>query len=136
MIVDRIDNGQLNSVTSMNLSTQHLLRLLLAIFVALSPVQSAFAMQQMSMHADSSTIAASDHVHGEGMKVLHEDSKKHDGCGNCQGSAHCSNCSMTLAIFQITPIRYVVGAQHYVAISNASFNSTDLLPDYRPPRFF
>jgi len=118
----------------MNLSTQHLLRLLLITAMVLVPVQSAFSMQ-MGMHTDSPAIATSDHAHSSEMQMFDENACKHDDCGNCQGSTHCSSCPMSLAIFQITPIRREVGTQFHVAISSVSLKSTDLLPDYRPPRF-
>ena len=119
----------------MNLSTQHLLRLLLITVMVLAPVQSAFSMQ-MCMHTDSPAIATSDHVHSSDMsgemQMLDEGS---NNCGNCQGSTHCGSCPMSLAVLQIDSIRNEVATQFQATISGASLNSTDLLPDYRPPRF-
>ena len=123
----------------MNLSIKNLLRLLLITAMVLVPVQGAFSMP-MGMHADSSAIETSDHAHsaemqGAEMKMLDENSCTHGDCGNCQGSTHCGSCPISLAIFQINPIRNEVGTQFRVTISGVSLNSTDLLPDYRPPRF-
>jgi hypothetical protein len=118
----------------MNHSTQNILRLLLIAAMVLTPVQSAFSMQ-MSMHMGSAATATSNHVHSVEPQMLGEGSTKHDDCGNCQGSTHCSSCFMALAIFQMSSIHNDMGTQFHVAISGVSINSTDLLPDYRPPRF-
>ena len=122
----------------MNLSTQHLLRLLLITVMVLAPVQSAFSMQ-MAMHTDSPAIATSDHVHsgkmsGE-MQMVDENACKHGDCGNCQGSSQCGSCPMSLAVLQINSIRNETAMQSHVTISSAPLNSTNLLPDYRPPRY-
>ena len=122
----------------MKLSTQHLLRLLLITVMVLAPVQSAFSMQ-MCMHTDSPAIATSDHVHsgkmsGE-MQMFDKNVSNHGDCGNCQGSSQCGSCPMSLAVLQIDSMRNETAAQFHVTITSASLNSTDLLPDYRPPRF-
>lgn len=117
----------------MKFSPQNIFRLLLITLMVLAPVQSAFSMP-MVMHVDSLPTISSDHTRNSELPMSNEDSGNHDDCGNCQGSTHCSSCFMSLAIFQMTPIHNEVGTQFHVAISGVSINSTDLLPDYRPPR--
>ena len=125
----------------MNLSVQTLLRLLLITALVLSPVQAAFSMpisMQMdssSMQMESFAMSMSDHGQNGEMHMADQDAGKHDECGNCQGFAKCSSCSVSLVMFQMPPIQIEVGTRIRVAISDVSLNSTDSLPDYRPPRF-
>ena len=121
-------------MSTMNLSMQKLLRLLLITALVLAPVQAAFSMP-ISMQMDSSAMSMSDHGQNGEMHMVDQEADKHDECGNCQGFAKCSSCSVSLVMFQIPPIQIEVGTRIRVAISDVSLNSTDSLPDYRPPRF-
>ena len=140
MTVDRIDNRHLNSSLIMTIFL-HNFRLMLIAIMVLTPVQSAFSLQvsmhMASMPTDSQAITSCHQAHAGQMhktQMSDKDSSNHGACKHCQGSTHCSNCSMSLAIFKIYPLRSEMGTQIHVAISRVIINSTDLLPDFRPPR--
>ncbi len=125
----------------MSLFTQHI-RLFLIAAMVLSPVQNLFAMQtgqqaNAPMVVATTTVAAavSDMAQSGMSAMLDEDCGKHGNSGNCQGSNQCGTCPLSLAIFQISPERAELNAQIQPALSDVSLNSTDLLPDYRPPRY-
>ena len=125
--------------------TQHL-RLLLIIAMVLSPVQPLFAMptgQQAddsmahhSMSAMATTAAVDDVVHSDASHMLDDGCNSKKGkCNHCQGLSQCGNCPLSLGIPQMTAERIELNAEIQLIISDVSFYSTDLLPDYRPPRY-
>jgi hypothetical protein len=139
----------------MRLLTTHL-RLLLIIVMVFAPVQSAFSLQ-ICEHTDSPVATGNTDAHASGEHAHHANSHQANShhtnngadeaqmldanapgysgdCGNCQGSSQCGNCPVSLAIIKFTAVRAEAGTQFHEAIPDVSLNSTDLLPDYRPPR--
>ncbi len=114
------------------------LRLFLIIAMVLLPMQQLLAMQT-GAQSDESRMAAmvtvSDADHNDILTVLDEDCSKHSDCGDCQNSVQCGNCSLLLGMPQTEPTHSKPSIQILTTFSDDSFFSTDLLPDYRPPRF-
>ena len=107
------------------------LRLFLIIAVVLSPMQPLFAAQS-GIQTANSTVAVSDMAQIDELTMPDEDCNKH---GNCQNSVQCGNCPLSLGISQIKLNRDDLSTQVQSAISDVSLYSTDLLPEYRPPRY-
>jgi positive regulator of sigma E activity len=95
---------------------------------------------QTSQSADDSTTvvataAANNIAQSAVLEMLDNDCSKHGKCGDCQSSNPCSNCPLSLGVFQTTPKRTELDTRIQLAVSDVSFHSADLLPDYRPPRY-
>jgi len=151
-IVDKITYRHLHSDLVMDILTQHL-RLLLIVAIALSPIQPLFAMQTGQQADDSqtddsmavsmthpmdvmiTTAGVSNTAQNDVSKMLNGDCNKRGKCSNCQGANHCSSCPLSLGISQIASKRTGLSTQIQLAVSDVSLHSTDLLPDYRPPRY-
>ncbi len=129
-ILDRTFNWRLHSSLTMRFFTQPL-RLFLIIAMVLSPVQILFAAQT-DMQTDNSAVAVNDMTQNDELMMLDEDCNKH---GNCQSSVQCSNCPLSLGVPQIKLNRADLSAQIQFTIPDVSLYSTDLLPEYRPPRY-
>lgn len=111
------------------------LRLFLIIAMVLPSVQNLFAVQA-GMQNDYPMVAASGVVRIGVLKMFTEDCSKHGKSGYSQGPNQCGICPLSLGIVQMTPKRYDVNTQIQHAISDVPlYNSTDLSPDYRPPRY-
>ncbi len=134
----------------MRLFTQHpspFFRLLLVIAMVLTLVESAFAMQ-VNMLAGHSMDTAGGHAHSSEMSMLEmsmleEDCHEH-GCDmhsdgadndNCQGTAKCGHCPLSLGTFQIVSVRHEMAVQTHAALLNVPLYNADLSPDFRPPRY-
>ncbi len=123
----------------MAIFTQHL-RLLLIIAIVLSPVQPLFAMQaDDSMALSMSAMAATtigDITQNDASKMLDDDCNKQGKCSNCQAANHhCTSCPLSLGIPQVTSKRIELSTLVQLTVPGVSLRSTDLLPDYRPPRY-
>jgi len=133
----------------MDTLSQHL-RLLLIIAIAMSPVQPLFAMQtgsqadgpmassmRMSLtdNVAATTAAVSNIDQNDASKMLNGDCNKRGKCSNCQGANHCSSCPLSLGIPQVISKHAGLNTQVQFTVPDASLHSTDLLPDYRPPRY-
>ncbi len=128
--LDKTFNWRLDSSLTMRFFTQPL-HLFLIIAMVLSPIQLLFAAQS-GMQTANSTTAVSDTVQNDELTMLDEDCNKH---GNCQNSVQCGNCPLSLGISQIKLNRDDLSTQIQSTISDVSLYSTDLLPEYRPPRY-
>jgi hypothetical protein len=122
----------------MSFFTKHL-RLFLIIAMVISPMQPLFAAQktmQIDMQTDVSVVvvaATADTNHKDALMMLDGNCGKH---GNCQSSAQCNSCPLSPGIPQTKLNRVDPGcAQIQFTISAVSLYSTDLLPEYRPPRY-
>lgn len=113
----------------MRFFTQHL-RLLLIIGVALSPLQHLFAMPS-AMQMDDSSVAA---TQNDAPTMPAEDCSEHDSSSNCQDSSQCGNCPLSLGMTPMTAKHTEPNTQARLTSPDISLYSTDLLPDYRPPR--
>jgi len=118
----------------------HHLRLLLIIAIVLSPVQSLFAMQAddsmaLPMNMLATTING-DIARSDASKMLGDDCNTQEKCSNCQAVNHCSSCPLLLGIPQIVSKCVELNTQTQLIVPDASLHSADLLPDYRPPRYF
>lgn len=135
--VDKIAHRHLKSTQLMSTLTQHF-SLLLILALLLSPVQSLFASQQIDGTDVVTTSAATgDVIQNDTLKMLGDNCCSNLGqCVNCQDSAPCSSCSMLLGISQSLLMRTELNTQTQRTISSISLYSSDLLPDYRPPRYF
>ena len=100
------------------------LRLLLIIAMVLLPMQQLLAMQK-GAQSDESRMAA----------IVAVNDADCSDCGDCQNSVQCGNCSLLLGMPQAESTHSKLSIQILTAFSDDSFFSTDLLPDYRPPRF-
>ncbi len=120
-------------------------RLLLIIAIVLSPVQPVFAV--FAVHADDSmalsmsTMSAEaatigDITQRDAMKMLDDACNTQGKCSNCQDVNHCSSCPVSLGIPQVLSKHAELSTQIQLTVSGVSLYSADLLPDYRPPRYF
>jgi len=114
-------------------------RLLLIIAIVLSPVQPVFAVHAadsmaLSMSAEETTVG--DITQRDAMKMLDDACNTQGKCSNCQDVNHCSSCPVSLGIPQVLSKHAELSTQIQLTVSGVSLYSADLLPDYRPPRYF
>jgi len=142
IVIDKIAYWHLKSNAYMGTLSQQL-RLFLIIAMVLSPVQHLFAMQ-LATQSDSPTLISAENTASvsnvsrraptDTLKIFDNDCSKHGKSGSCKSAKQCGSCPLTVEISQASPKRAVLNVFIQPDFTNTSLNSTDLLPDYRPPR--